>query len=184
MHRPLEGVGGTASRALETVIDEVFKAVLNLSSVPRSLCQIIVQSLSPLPTVTPSATAEGKPTWWPAEFPEPSSRLPGGIIAARAAAINAATLASLHAGSIGMRAVPVAVSLVRLAGDWVVDPTAEEEEKATARFAFAWAFGAGIAAKKEMADDDELEGEIVWTSAEGAFSRGEVSPSSRGRREC
>lgn len=174
VHRPLEGVGGTSSRALESVLDEVFKSVLNLSSVPRSLCQIVVQSLSPVPSTVPVSTAEGKPTWPPAEFPETSPKMPSGA-ASRAAAINAVTLASLHAGSIGLRAMPCAVSLVKLGGEWVVDPTTEEEEKASARFAFAWAFGTGISAKKEEMRDEELEGEIVWTGAEGAFSRAEVS---------
>jgi exosome complex component RRP46 len=179
VHRPLEGVGGTSSRALETVLHDVFTSVLNLSSVPRSLCQLVVQSLTPVPVDTPCAVdADAAPTWPPAQFAPAETRIrtAGQAAAARAAAINAAALAALHAGSIGLRAVPVAIALARHDGAWIVDPTTEEEEASDARAVFAWAFGAGMAAaKEEMTDDESPEGEVVWVAAEGAFSRDEVS---------
>ncbi|WWC87281.1 uncharacterized protein L201_002169 [Kwoniella dendrophila CBS 6074] len=45
-HRPLQGVGATPSRALITTLESIFPSSLSLNSHPRSLIQIIVQSLS------------------------------------------------------------------------------------------------------------------------------------------
>ena len=128
----------------------------------------------------------------------------GTSFASRAAGLNAATLAILDAGSIALRAVPIAVALAVLPsglivngdgnggggrGVLVVDPDLEEEQRATSRHVFGWAFGAGISTApvtkssegevdQGMEVDDELgegaESELVWAESEGSFSRKEV----------
>ena len=133
------------------------------------------------------------------EGPAPMS---GVYFSARAAALNASTLAILDAGSIALRAMSVAVALAYLPngragtgstngggngggkGVLVLDPTAEEERRATSRHVFGWAYGAGIYQAGErtdggdIEDDEKLEGrgeaELVWAESEGDFTRNEV----------
>ncbi|TXT13468.1 hypothetical protein VHUM_00835 [Vanrija humicola] len=180
VHRPLEGVAGTPSHALISALDGVFSPLLALSAFPRALLQLVVQSLTPAYAPHPAPLAEDRGVSWPpAEFAEVSKPAPLGAstFAARAAAINAATLAALHAGSVGMRAVPFAVALASVDGELLLDPSADEEAAASARFGFAWAFGTGIssAAGAMELDGEEDEAELVWAEAEGEFSKDEVS---------
>ncbi|WWC59069.1 uncharacterized protein I303_101616 [Kwoniella dejecticola CBS 10117] len=56
-HRPLEGVGATPSRALVTTLESIFPTALSLPSYPRSLIQLIVQSLSSSSVASSSATS-------------------------------------------------------------------------------------------------------------------------------
>ncbi|EKC97434.1 hypothetical protein A1Q2_08357 [Trichosporon asahii var. asahii CBS 8904] len=190
VHRPLEGVAGVQSRALEDSLSAVFEPLLNLRAFPRSLCQIVVQGLAPAPAAYPSSSPFGAPSQrngWPRDSnadadededmdgetkeEEGASPLAGYSFSARAAALNAASLATLHAGSVGLRAFPIAVSLaLNTDGDLLVDPTLDEETGAQARFGFGWAFGAGISSKKDDADE---EAELVWAEAEGDFSKQE-----------
>ncbi|RSH88187.1 exosome non-catalytic core subunit rrp46 [Apiotrichum porosum] len=183
VHRPLEGVGSTASRALVTTLEAVFAPLLQLNAFPRSLCQIVVQSLSPAPPAWPKRVDTDEShaaSWPPSAFPAvetDAAPLGGSTFGSRAAAINAATLASLHAGSNGLRAVPLAVAIALVDDHTLVDPTAEEEAAARARFGFGWAFGTGIsgAGVRDSMDDGEVETELVWAEAEGEFTRDEFN---------
>lgn len=116
------------------------------------------------------------------------SPLAGSSFSSRAAALNSATLATLHAGSVGLRALPLAVSLALTSdGAMLVDPSLNEETSARARFGFGWAFGAGISSKKHEGGDEEAEeeAELVWTEAEGDFTRMEfVKARELGRRKA
>lgn len=186
VHRPLEGVAGVQSRALEDNLTAVFEPLLNLRAFPRSLCQIVVQGLAPAPAAYPSSSPFGAPSQrngWPRDSnadededmdgeqtEETGSPLAGYSFSGRAAALNAASLATLHAGSVGLRAFPLAVSLALTDdGDMLVDPTLDEETSAQARFGFGWAFGTGISSKKESGEDEEAE--LVWAEAEGDFTK-------------
>ncbi|WRT65147.1 uncharacterized protein IL334_002089 [Kwoniella shivajii] len=186
-HRPLEGVGATPSRALITTLESIYPSVLKLSSHPRSLIQIIVQSLSSSSTSstssfntynTPSvyidtdASEEGEPNTWPkpknqSSFPleEVSSPIASYTFASRSASINASTLAILSNGSIPMTSLPISISVAcidstqgqQVKGDLIVDPTVEEESRAKSRFAFAWAFGKNISMIKKDDKDSDVD---------------------------
>jgi exosome complex component RRP46 len=104
--------------------------------------------------------------------------------AARAAALNAATLALLDAGSVGMRGVAVAVALAGVEGGLVLDPSGVEEGKARSRYVFGWGFGKGLGmegeegVKMEVDGDDAVrtnDAELVWAEGEGEFTKEEVS---------
>jgi ribonuclease PH len=87
------------------------------------------------------------------------------------------SLAALDAGSVAMRGVAVGVSLAYLPrgeeSELVLDPTSEEEARATSRHGFAWAFGVDLSAAET--EDSESEAELVWIESEGRFTRLEVS---------
>ncbi|BEI80702.1 hypothetical protein CcaverHIS002_0112310 [Cutaneotrichosporon cavernicola] len=174
IHRPLDGIGATPSRALEDALRASFTPILALNRFPRSLVQLVVQSLIPATTQTSSPPwIEEKVTSWPPTTYPPSNGTPlslsGGMVS-RAAVFNAASLAAMHAGSVGMRAVPLAVGVALVDGEYVLDPSAEEEAAADARFGFGWAFGAGVSSAKDRMDEDE-EAESLWIEAEGTFTR-------------
>lgn len=181
VHRPLDGIGATPSRALEDALRGAFEPLLTLHRFPRALVQLVVQNLTPgsAPSSSQRSWDEEKVVSWPPTSPsaprEGGAPIgPSGGMVPRAAAFNAASLAALHAGSVGMRAVPLAVGVAIVDGDFVVDPSAEEEAEASARFGFGWAFGAGVAAAADRMDEDEEEVEVVWTEAEGTFTRQQV----------
>ena len=127
----------------------------------------------------------------------------GMYFSARAAALNASTLAILDAGSISLRAIPIAVALAYVVdqepgagianghgkdGVLLVDTSFQEEQRAKSRYVFAWAFGDGISVDEEYIprpqagdgmDVDEKtevmdEAELVWAENEGEFTRHEV----------
>ena len=115
----------------------------------------------------------------------------GMYFAAKASGINAAALAIMDAGSIPLRAVPVAVALALIPdasgskgskGVMAVDPTHEEEGAAISRFGFGWAFGKGISTDVREGEDGgmEVDGEsnvdmeLIWAESEGTFSRSQV----------
>ncbi|ORY25367.1 hypothetical protein BCR39DRAFT_544502 [Naematelia encephala] len=131
-HRPLEGVAATPSRALITTLEAVLAPLVRTDQYPRSLLQLVVQSLSPSPqaplstsySATSTSSSSTSHTWPPPDTSSEdedddgyivqetdSAPMGGTTFASRAAAINASTLALLDAGSISMRGVPVAVSL-------------------------------------------------------------------------
>ncbi|KLT44047.1 hypothetical protein CC85DRAFT_271535 [Cutaneotrichosporon oleaginosum] len=178
IHRPLDGIGATPSRALEDALRASFAPILTLNRFPRSLVQLVVQSLTPAApqaSSSPPWIGEKTTSWPPSTFPPPQGTptLSGGMVP-RAAAFNAASLAAMHAGSVGMRAVPLAVGVALVDGEYVLDPSAEEEAAADARFGFGWAFGTGISSAKDRMEDEAEEVESVWIEAEGTFTRQQV----------
>jgi exosome complex component RRP46 len=107
----------------------------------------------------------------------PTTSIP---FSSRASGINATALAILSAGSLALSAIPIAVALAYVSGGLVMDPTMEEEAKASARFGFGWAITHSAQEDDEMdQDDDGLDMELVWADSEGSFSRSEVSPCMR-----
>lgn len=179
-HRPLQGVGGVPSRELEDTLRGVFEPLLNLAAFPRALVQLVVQSLVPAPEVeVEAAQRDGskQQSWTGGVVEALESSPPGGeSLVSKASAINAATLAAMNAGSVGMRAVPLAVAVAILpGGEVVLDPTEEEEAGAVARFGFAWAYGAGVGAGVGAGQEDDADEELVWVEGEGEFTRKDVS---------
>ncbi|WWD08046.1 hypothetical protein V865_006156 [Kwoniella europaea PYCC6329] len=188
-HRPLEGVGATPSRALITTLESIYPSALRLSLYPRSLIQIIVQSLSSssAPTSSTRRYNESPEIYIDTEpetterniWPQPptQSALPvdkkekspntSYSFSLRAVSINSATLAILDAGSIAMTHLPMAISIALLSNNdgLVVDPTTEEEYNSRARFGFAWSFGKNVSLKEKEKDSsnhmdvDKEEGE-------------------------
>lgn len=178
----------------------------------------MVQSLSPAPfaydpsmTTSFSTSSSSQKTWPKLEVEEEDDSvevhknttglapMTGMFFSSRAACLNASTLALLDAGSISMRAVPIAVSIVYTRssaeneGHLLLDPSNKEELNASSRHLFAWAFGAGISASGEVAatsdgmnvdgDDVKGEAELVWSESEGEFSRAQVCPRSLSFRQ-
>jgi hypothetical protein len=169
---------------LAEAIYTIYSAVLSLHSFPRSLLQLNLQSLSPSLISSPSL----------------SQVIP---FSARAAAINACTLAILDAASVGMRGMVLAVSVAVLNASkryqyadvpslgekeettFVLDPSPEEEARAQSRHVVAWVIGVGmssIAVKEDrdqemdgQNDDKELESECVFVESEGDFDAVTVS---------
>lgn len=174
---------------------------------PRSLIQLIVQSLSPskLPSTQSSTYSYSAPTseidlsqrTWPAAQDDgaesdeeivyqsstaqksaPATSIP---FSSRASGINATALSILSAGSLALSAIPIAVALAILpassGSSLVVDPTMEEEVKATARFGFAWAVSSAGNGGGMDVDEEDLDMELVWVESEGSFSRSEVKAS-------
>ena len=206
LHRPLTGTPSTPSRALEQSLRALLSPLINLSQHPRSLLQLVVQSLTPdAPDYPPNnldADDEPRPRreWPPEGYEEDTSESGGSKVApraglsmgSRAVAVNAAMLALLHAGSIGLKGVAVAVSLAYVQRgegcELVLDPTDAEESKATSRHVFAWAFGdvgrpvsgdtqgGGMEVDGEDAQGGGPAGEeLVWAESEGSFSQPDVS---------
>ncbi|KAL0243531.1 hypothetical protein I308_105497 [Cryptococcus tetragattii IND107] len=199
-HRPLEGVGATPSRALVTTLETIFPPVLSLEMHPRSLVQLVVQSLVPSAgravygSVIGTEGVGAEQNTWPAtdmdeyayvqECKRDAARISpaaGYTFTARAASINASTLALLSAGTISILALPVSVALVvTTEGRVMLDPEADEEKQAKARFGFGWAWGAifGTASEgnsMEVAGQSEGDAELVWVESEGNFTRQEWS---------
>ncbi|ADV24392.1 hypothetical protein I305_05016 [Cryptococcus gattii E566] len=199
-HRPLEGVGATPSRALVTTLETIFPPVLSLEKHPRSLVQLVVQSLMPSTcravygSVIGTEGVGAEQNTWPATDNDEYAYVPeskrdaarispaaGYTFTARAASINASTLALLSAGTISILALPVAVALVvTTEGSMMLDPEADEEKQAKARFGFGWAWGAifGTASEgnsMEVAGQSEGGAELVWVESEGNFTRQEWS---------
>ncbi|WVQ97707.1 hypothetical protein IAU59_004821 [Kwoniella sp. CBS 9459] len=235
-HRPLEGVGATPSRALITTLESIFPPILSLSQHPRSLIQLVVQSLSPshssshyssAPTpyidIEPTSSSYQQKNTWPKSTLSLSSSDTGEYqeygynaqqkdvspsasytFSSRAAAINASTLSLLSAGSVPLKALPIAVSLANIAvssntngndgqkgAALVLDPSGEEEERSKARFGFGWAFGHNVSlasASSSSSDrtgedqkmqvegeEENVEMELVWAESEGVFTKEEFS---------
>ncbi|KAJ7166296.1 exosome component Rrp46 [Mycena crocata] len=95
--RPLSNVPGTQSKSLAATIRSALVPSLVLSQNPRTLIQLVIQSLS-----------------------QPRSKFQDGLVSAM---INASTLALLNAGSIPMKGVVCAVAIWRIKATLVVDPT-------------------------------------------------------------
>ncbi|KAF9553645.1 exosome component Rrp46 [Agrocybe pediades] len=116
MVRPLSNVPGTDSKSLATTIRSSLEPSLILTKSPRSLVQLVIQTLSS------SHTVYGKD-------------------ALSAAMINAGSLALLKEGSVPMKGVVTAVAVGRLpSGTLVLDPSGEEAEKVQGGGVFAFFF--------------------------------------------
>ena len=114
--RPLSNVPATESKSLAANIRASLEPSLLLTKNPRSLVQLVIQSLSPFRTDI-----------WNTNL--------------AAAMINASTLSLLNAGSVPMRGVVTAVAVSKSGqGALVVDPSDEELETSEGRGCFAFMF--------------------------------------------
>ncbi|KAJ7626532.1 exosome component Rrp46 [Mycena polygramma] len=116
--RPLSNVPATQSKSLAATIRAALLPSLILSQNPRTLIQLVIQTLSPI-----------------------GSKSSDGLVAAM---INASTIALLNAGSIPMKGVVCAVAIGRIKSVLAVDPAEEEEASLDASGCFSFAFGNGI----------------------------------------
>ncbi|WVN88886.1 uncharacterized protein L203_104101 [Cryptococcus depauperatus CBS 7841] len=196
-HRPLSSMSCLPSRSFVTTLEHVLFPVLELEKFPRSMTQLVIQSLIPEPkreVYGQIHVEREEQRAWPASAIEldeytldqkkrealisPASGL---TFVSKAAGINAATLALLSAGSIPMKGLPIAVAYcVSVQDELLLDPTEEEERKARARFGFGWVWGTGVASTHVKAGEMEVDnqtdgrdGELVWAEGEGSFSRTE-----------
>lgn len=158
--RPLSSLPGTESKALATSLKGLLSPSIILSRNPRTLIQLVVQSLTP-------SLADGF-----------SSSL-------IAACINASSLALLNAGSIPMTSVVCAVAIARLrstteeddASVLVLDPSEAELLETASCGCFAFSFAMDISGSQQL--QDRPAGRLVWTnwhakdglSDEGEFAR-------------
>ncbi|KAI5452142.1 hypothetical protein NCC49_001080 [Naganishia albida] len=178
-HRPLEGSAATSSKSLAAGLHTLYHSLLDLRTHPRTRTTLTVQSLN-------SAQPPSQPLY----------------VSSRAVALNSSTLAILNAGSIGMKGVPVAVGIAAVPTDGkgkqrayddveedqemeevsyadedvtlVLDPTRNEEQNASARFCFGWAFGAEFANEKARTEEDAEENqdedaECIYVESDGEF---------------
>jgi exosome complex component RRP46 len=75
-----------------------------------------------------------------------------------------------------MRALAIGTSIaVSPGGEWVVDPSFEEERQARAVWGVGWAFGAGMGVGSEEGKKKESGNEVVWFEGWGEFDIDEVS---------
>ena len=157
--RPLSSLPGTESKALATTLKGLLSPSINLSRNPRTLIQLVIQSLTPSP-------AEGF---------SPS------LIAA---CINASSLALLNAGSIPMTSVVCAVAIARLrpateeddASALVLDPSEAELLETASCGCFAFSFATEISGSQQS--QDSPAGRMVWTNWHakgGLFDEGEFA---------
>lgn len=157
--RPLSSLPGTESKALATSLKGLLSPSIILSRNPRTLIQLVIQSLTPSP-------AEG--------FSPP-------LIAA---CINASSLALLNAGSIPMTSVVCAVAIARLrsateeddASALVLDPSEAELLETGSCGCFAFSFATEISGTQQSQDNPA--GRMVWTNwhaKDGLFDEGEFA---------
>lgn len=135
--RPLSNVPGTESKSLSSTLRSLLTPSLILTQNPRSLIQLVVQSLTPIPG----------PKFQPSLI---------------AAMINASSLALLNAASIPMRGVVCAVAVGRhesTASDrygLILDPIEEEIHSLNGGGCFAFLFASSL--------NGTAAGELVWSS--------------------
>ena len=123
--RPLSNIPATESKSLAATIRSSLEPSLILTKNPRSLVQLVVQSLS---------------------YPTSKDALP-------AAMINASSLALLNASSVPMRGLVSAVAVGRLSGgQLVVDPSEDETASLQAGGTFAFMFADGVGQKNSNSD--------------------------------
>ncbi|KAG7088167.1 hypothetical protein E1B28_012188 [Marasmius oreades] len=117
--RPISNVPSTESKFLSSSISSALTPSLILTQNPRTLIQIVIQTL----------------------VSSPGSKWKDGLVASM---INACTLALINAGSIPMRGVVCAVSLGCIRVDstyvYVVDPTEDEARDLVGGGCFAFLF--------------------------------------------
>ncbi|KAF8582176.1 hypothetical protein K439DRAFT_1391979 [Ramaria rubella] len=151
--RPLSGIPGTESKSLAATLRTLLTPSLVLSQNPRTLIQLVVQSLTPA-----------------APYPNPSLT---------AAFINASTLALIRAASFPMLGVVCAAAVGRVKSrdtdsspELLLDPAEQEINACDAVGCVAVMFRSPAPSPKgtDMMDDDTggYSGETVWTSLQGA----------------
>ncbi|KAI0054370.1 hypothetical protein BV25DRAFT_810414 [Artomyces pyxidatus] len=160
--RPLSGIPGTESKSLSASLRSVLAPSLILTRNPRTLVQLVFQSL------TPSHSTHSP--FYPSLV---------------ASFINASTLALLSVGSVPMSGVVCAVAVARIRSSdlntsqpaptltLVLDPTEDESLASEGGGCFAFIFasdpadaGTGVVAKLVWTD---------WKAAKGTFDEGELS---------
>ncbi|KAI0297799.1 ribosomal protein S5 domain 2-type protein [Multifurca ochricompacta] len=158
--RPLSSLPGTESKALATSLRGLLSPSLILSRNPRTLLQLVVQSLTPSPieSYPPSLAA---------------------------ACINASSLALLNAGSIPMTGVVCAagVALFRSTTEedipaLVLDPSESESREAVGCGCFAFLFRTEIAGSQPLPTNDTPGARLVWTNwhvKDGTSDDGELA---------
>ena len=144
--RPLTHVPATESKALAGIIRSSLEPSLILTKNPRSLVQLVVQSLS-----------EARPDVWTTTL--------------AAAMINASTLAFLNSSSIPMRGIVTAVAVARNRdGFLIADPSNEELEETKGIGCFAFMFSGDIQSTGNRSNCIWAS----WKSLSGAFNENEV----------
>lgn len=163
--RPLSSLPGTESKALATSLRALLSPSIILSRNPRTLIQLVVQSLTPSPVegFSPSLVA---------------------------ACINASSLALLNAGSIPMNNVICAVAVSSLlctateqdpaASVPVLDPSEAESREGVGNgcFAFAFSFSPTTATSGSQQSPDRPAARLVWTNwhaKDGVFDEEEFT---------
>ncbi|KAF5321740.1 hypothetical protein D9619_002242 [Psilocybe cf. subviscida] len=167
--RPLANISATDAKATASTLKAALEPSLLLAKHPRTLVQLVVQSLS--------APLAGSSSWGSTSNWEGSSTLSTTMVAGQwkdvlllPAMINASSLALLNASSVPMRGVAVAVSVGRFApsaaaspsqSTLVLDPSEDEAAQLQAGgcFAFLFADGAGL---QQGAESEN--GDCVWSS--------------------
>ena len=142
--RPLSSLPGTESKALAASLRGLLAPSIILSRNPRTLIQLVVQSLTPSPT----------------------ERFSPSLVAA---SINAASLALLNAGSVPMTGVVCATAVTCLhpatedaTSALVLDPSEAECHTGTASGCFAYLF---TTETNESQESPAIPGaRLVWTN--------------------
>ncbi|KAH8118550.1 hypothetical protein DFH11DRAFT_1797416 [Phellopilus nigrolimitatus] len=149
--RPLAGLAGTDSKALASALRSALLPSTVLTNDPRTLIQLVAQSLTPLParSVRGASAAASLLRTHPALV---------------AALINASALALLNASSFPLRGVVCAAAVGRARGSRVllVDPAEDELAVLDGGGTFAFLVSGGRAG----ADVDalRLKAELVWSN--------------------
>ena len=159
--RPLSAVPGTEAKSLAVSIRTALTPSLLLAQHPRSLIQLVIQSLTPTRTTLPPSLV--------------------------ASIINASTVALINTGSVPMRGTICAVAVARLhtmsmpsVGYLVLDPSDTETATATASGCFAFLFAHGLGAPGNghpTEQPDKISCESVWTTWHangGSFTEDEL----------
>jgi exosome complex component RRP46 len=155
--RPLSSLPGTESKALAASLRGLLSPSIVLSRNPRTLIQLVVQSLAPSP-------AEGF---------SPSLM---------AACINASSLALLNTGSIPMNSVVCAAAVSRLRSDTeedasalILDPSEAEAREGIGCGCFAFSFATEISGSSQQSPSIPTA-RLVWANwrtKDGVFDEGE-----------
>jgi len=156
--RPLSSLPGTESKALAVALRGLLSPSIVLSSNPRTLIQLVVQSLTPSPveSFSPSLVA---------------------------ACINASSLALLDARSVPMISVVCAAAVARLdsateevVSALVLDPSEAESREGTGCGCFAFSFATEISGSPQLQNTPASR--LVWTNwhaKDGVFDEGEFT---------
>ena len=126
--RPLANVPATESKSLAATIRSSLEPALLLTKNPRSLVQLVVQSLTPFRNQSSGSSLT-------------------------AAMINSSGLALINAGSVPMCGVVTAVAVGRTHTDsLIIDPSDEESESLRASGFFAFLFATRVGSKNSEVD--------------------------------
>ncbi|KIM21530.1 hypothetical protein M408DRAFT_80398 [Serendipita vermifera MAFF 305830] len=168
--RPLYAVAGVAEKSICSALRASFKSAIVLNAHPRTLIQVVAQSLSP-------------------PFSKYKGTSPGGTVfdtnpSITAALINAGSLALLQAASIPavgtVVAVAVGVKRISQKSEFIIDPEDIEVGDLVAGGVFAFLFSRSHAplastGQSEPDNEDFPKGRVVWSSWEGVFNATEYA---------